>query len=1170
MGKRTVFEANPKAAHIGRQAKRQRTDNSHERDYPAVAIAENEVTSARQLQRELVFDQGSASAFRGGLGLIKRFLDSILYSAEEDAIPRKRAILREYLDTQKEQGKHERDTTLLSQFTQAWDYAAETNFEALLAQVTAVLALLFKVFATHADFNPYGALLCKTVLQPSVARRLVRSLSAPTSKEQVILPALRLLIEITKFNEGAFARTVYSRKDFTLEPKILARNIATWKVSTGQTALELQRKPSIRTTSVRYLLAHLKYQDERAKIEIVSNKDVVRAVLDHLTTDPPFLIGEIFDVLTNHIFLDKVIPRHVKSRILNGRALSHIAGLYRCEALEGSLVEGEKAPDMIAHEFLRLVCTSPAYGIMLPTQGFYPHTSEDDDDASLEDPDHSLHQDAIDQRPGPVRNLILADFLQSLRPYANTLHQELVTEIFAACPELIANYFYQKQDFNYDPKLTSTWIGFSAFLYQTIEIAVPQYFGVSRFYREQPPPLAGLLQSILPQPLTQQVLVKCLNAQSDLISFFAVRVLAVAFRKLRAVLKEFENARASLVVRDMETERANKITRAWANASRRLVSDFSQRCPPMKAVIKTFRQPAFQKGLKREAITRLLGLYYEVTPQVALEEKFDISVPLCNALTQAERLPESAEDKAFCVMELEHWIQMAMRTPSVRWWQKNKSLQHSPFVTLLKLVASSAESELYAGIKVLLVTIVRDQELLQMQTSPDALEALLASLSSSCGSSTAVLEFIDDCCARFVKLPIKYFDDLDNICDKISLPVSDVGPLSPLLMTLVEQWPFKGGKPEKGNPAEPLAQWLSKLLYLLKLIGEDEKVLEAVRDSLVQTADKAYQDVLKDSFLWKMGKEKAKESLKLATGADFSGSERSTTSPVPSDKAEEPAKAPPVDLELPPAEDEKHVGLNRWRKKDIEEAMDDGDVGELILCLCSKHPEIRLQAATNIRQLMAMLDKDKGDLQQLYLLLGELLESTEAYSTGPFPYVGGVFAAHCIPVITDPSHFLFPKVNTFLTKRPSWSIAGLPRTLCRSILLEPPTDDGSYHKEVDWFLDYLIDALRTSTDMEIFRTNNIFERVLSYYASKSCAITAKEKIVRLLLRAATVGGSTTLVTRCGVVAWVRMMLEQRDHRGRALKVLVERLWEECDRAKATDWGSGSLEELVRRVGDVRV
>jgi nucleolar pre-ribosomal-associated protein 1 len=265
---------------------------------------------------------------------------------------------------------------------------------------------------------------------------------------------------------------------------------------------------------------------------------------------------------------------------------------------------------------------------------------------------------------------------------------------------------------------------------------------------------------------------------------------------------------------------------------------------------------------------------------------------------------------------------------------------------------------MYAGIKVLLLGIVRDHDMLQMKTSPDAFDALIASLGGPCGSSELVLGFLDDCCSRFVKGPVKYFDDLDTLCAKTSRTYSDIAAISPLLLTLVEQWPFKGEKPEKGNPAEPLAQWLSKLLYLLKLIGEDEPLLELVRDALVASADKAYQDVLKDAFLWKMGKEKAKEALKLATGADFSGSERSTASPVPPPEAAPAAATPlvPVDLELPPEEDEKHVGLNRWRKKDLEESIEDGDVGELLLCLCSKHAEIRLQAVTNIRQLMSRLD----------------------------------------------------------------------------------------------------------------------------------------------------------------------------------------------------------------------
>ncbi|KAJ4368078.1 hypothetical protein N0V83_006433 [Neocucurbitaria cava] len=1173
MGKRTAFEASTKSAHPERDSKRQRTHGSHERDSPRPHGAAEEVTSARQLQDALLFDQGSTGDFRNGLSLFKRFLDSILYSAEEHDLPRKRAILREYLDTQKGRGRDEKDRQFLQNLTQAWDYAAETNFEPILSQVTAVLALLFKVLASHADFLDYGTLLAKTILQPSVARRLVRSTSAASNKENVIAPALRLLTELTKFNEGAHARAVYAKRDFTLEPKILGRNIS---LGREQSAIDHVKKPSIRTTATRYLLTHLRYQDERAKTEILSNTNIVRAIFDHLRTDPPFLIFEIFDVFKSHVFRDKTMARHTKSRILNGKALSRIAGLYSYEVEDGSLSEGQKAPDVLAHDFLRLVCTDPAYGVMLPTNGLYPSTFHDDegdlDDGADVGNDFGL--EAIDNysKTSRVRNIILSEFIQSQRPYANTLHQELVIDIFKACPELVADYFIKRQDFSYDPKLTATWIGYSAFLYQTIQIPVPKYFGAKRNYRDHPPPVSVMIQSILPQPLNQQVLTKCLNHSSDLVQLFAIRVLIVTLQKLRTVLQELNHA--SII----------RPSKHWEQAAKRLTNEVSRRCPPIRTVFLALKKPGL-KDMKRESITRLLRLYYEVLPQIALQEKFDVSLPLCNALIEAEKPTTAPEDQVFRIMELEHWIQMARLSPAMRWWQKQKTLQHSPFVTLLKLLVSSKENELYAGIKSLLSAILHDQEMLQTKTSPDALDALIASLGASSISSVPsaeVLEFLDDCCARFIKVPIKYFDDLDTMCARNSQAAADVGPFSALLMTLVEQWPFKGGETATSSSAETLAQWISRLLYLLKLIGEDETALTLVRDALVESANQAYKVVLKDSFLWKMGKERAKEALKLATGADFSGSERSSTSPVPSAEAEQPAKARyEVDLEEPPREDEKHTGLTRWKRKDLGEAIEDGDIGELLLCLCSEHTEIRLQAINSIHQLMTTISRSGQksfnqvdgsetqqtnnidmDMQQLYLLFGEVLESVDATGAAAFPYVGGVLAARCVSILADPTLSLFSTINRFLTTSPAWDANNILRHFWHRIVASEPDDDGTYHKEVEWYFDYLMDSLRTATDMELFRRSNIFEQLLAHYGSRSCAASAKDKIVKLLLRATHVGGSTTLITRCGLISWIKMMLEGHDPRHRALKTLAMRVYETCDQEKVAQWSSGTIGEIV--------
>jgi nucleolar pre-ribosomal-associated protein 1 len=592
-----------------------------------------------------------------GLNLFKRFLDSILYTTEEDDLPRKRAILREYLDSQKGRGRDAKDTAFLQNLIQAWDFAAETNFEAILAQVTAVLALLFKVLASHSELTEYGTLLAKTILQPSVARRLVRSTSAAPNHDNIISPALRLLTELTRFNEGAHARAVYAKRDFTLEHKILGRNIGLRK---EQSAADHRKKPSVRTTAIRYLLTHLRYQDERAKSEILTNVNLVRGIFDHLSADPPFLIYEVFDVFKSHVFHDKTMARSIKSRILSGKALSRIANLYSYEVEEGSIEEGQKAPAELAHDFLRMVCTDPAYGVMLPTSGFYPSTFDDEDD--IEDTAEQGVDPAVDSvdihnKSGKIRNIILSEFILSQRPYANTYHQELVLDIFKASPELVADYFSKRRDFNYDPKLTSTWIGYSAFLYQTIQLPVPKQLGAKKSFRDHPPPVSTMLQSILPQPLNQQVLTKCLNHNSDLVQIFAIRVLIAALQKLQSVKQVLDNANAV------------RSSKHWEQATKRLVAEISRRCPPIRTIFLALKKPGV-KDMKRESITRLLRLYYEVTPQAALQEKFDVSLPLCNALAGVEKFSASTEDKVFRVMELEHWIQMARHSPAMRWWQK--------------------------------------------------------------------------------------------------------------------------------------------------------------------------------------------------------------------------------------------------------------------------------------------------------------------------------------------------------------------------------------------------------------------------------------------------------------------------------------------------------------------
>lgn len=71
MGKRTVFEADSQSLQGDGHLKRQRIHNSAERNSPRPGAAVEEVTNARQLQKALVFEQGTASGFRRGMLVCK-------------------------------------------------------------------------------------------------------------------------------------------------------------------------------------------------------------------------------------------------------------------------------------------------------------------------------------------------------------------------------------------------------------------------------------------------------------------------------------------------------------------------------------------------------------------------------------------------------------------------------------------------------------------------------------------------------------------------------------------------------------------------------------------------------------------------------------------------------------------------------------------------------------------------------------------------------------------------------------------------------------------------------------------------------------------------------------------------------------------------------------------
>lgn len=201
---------------------------------------------------------------------------------------------------------------------------------------------------------------------------------------------------------------------------------------------------------------------------------------------------------------------------------------------------------------------------------------------------------------------------------------------------------------------------------------------------------------------------------------------------------------------------------------------------------------------------------------------------------------------------------------------------------------------------------------------------------------------------------------------------------------------------------------------------------------------------------------------------------------------------------------------------------------------------------------------------QINLLLNELLETAQPLiDHQPLSYIAGIFVTHAIKVLIDPGHVLYPKLNRFLNRGPSWDVARLPSYWAEKIILSPPDDDVAHHVEVNWLLDYLIDALRTPADMEIFRTRNMFERMLALYCAPFASNALKERIVRLVWRATFVEGSTTLITRSGVMGWLQAQMAIKDKNAALLKRLSERLYETCAKDRVDEWSHGGVKIFMR-------
>ena len=1085
-----------------------------------------------------------------GLQSLKLLLDDVVFESEDRDT--KLAILREYLESvkprnlpvQDDDEADEEKGVFLSDIMEMWSFASQTNNDGVMSSVAVVLALLLQAVSASLELVPYGLGICKTLLQERQLKSLAKNLSVEKGKGFVLSPTLRMLKEAVCLDGGAFAKRIFRARHSTFAS--LGRNL---EIGLGENVVEEARKTSVRTNAVRFFLSCLKYLHSDGRRELLSQKDLMSHLTFMLRGDPAYLVIEILDHLKKYALMDDKLPRDVKFRNFNTKTLLRILALYTY-----SVPSPEETSSVVdaTHEFLLYICTSPSAGILYPSTGFYPKDSEEAQFHKNTGKGKEKYQDSV-----PVYNFVLSEFAPKLKPWSNLKHSALLIAIFKAAPELIADYFHNTRTFTFEPKLSMTWIGYAAFLFNTMASPIPPNFGDRSRYNKSPPPIPILLDNIIPRPINQKVLQRCLASKSHLISFFATRILVSAMERL------------GKAVQMLNSHPQTRENTQWVEASRQLIDGFCQRVPDMKEAVQSYKGIPAENALQKTMASRLLRLYYEVIPQVALAANFDVSPFFVNILQEQGQQGQDSND-AFVVLELENLVSIASFSPGMRWFAKVEKLSQgvdsSPYTALLRLLCYSSSSAPPQKLYRVLRDVAIENQLVPERIGLMPLIRTLRSLDGSIDSDRwpVIWSYLDNCINRCGTSPLKYLEQASETTG--SQPVQADQPAPSLLsFTLLEQLPFAtsgAGKREK----KALAKFFSLYMNALKASGEDQSVLEPLHERV------------RGHF------EDAKEISKLGSKSELKILQEIGDISVESDSSQvtEQPETLQVDqtalkemLHVPVNQDPDGSALTKWSTKSVEDLIDDDWITRLVNLLVSPHPHIRKEAHTALLHLTAKIKASSHeDKDQIWLLLSEFTESTRSLidspslraqdDVSPVPSAFVAFTTHSLPILLSPLHPLYPKLNSYLTSSPHWPVQKLP--LVHSILHSAPSSEDKYYTELSFLLSYLLDSLTTPQDLATFHQKRWFEKIFALMSNSFLRQNLKSKVFRLVYRCTEIqGGCDVLITRFGALSWLDGLRGGSDMEEAALvEALMVRIWENCDKQKAEKWSHGGVTKLMSK------
>ncbi|KIW64283.1 hypothetical protein PV04_09229 [Phialophora macrospora] len=1104
-------------------------------------------TSSRQLQQLLHSSPHTpAEEIKSAIDQFTQFLSSISSDVGTPAQPgaSQLKVLKEYCD---EQSSTSHDQVDFPDLLSAWANAGQANTEPVLSAVPTAFTQFFRTVSNHVEFREFGLSLCHSLLKRDQIRIFDRNLSSPRAKEHLITPCLQLLTQIASFDGGALASNVFNRRDF------LYRRLDGILTQTPSNPTRHQ-DVSAHQAGLEFVLANLKYLDPGSKSELITHGKLIYSAIRSLSDADVVTVVSFLNGLSTSILNDNSLGKQMKVRCFNSGVLSMLAKLYDYK------IGSEAGPSLEVRDALQQLllqaCTSPN-GNLLPQDGWYPvgtnpevlEQSENMIDLGLDSP---FHFDDYTEKV-PVKNSTLSTFLQTLRPENDVLQANLITGIFEAAPELVADYFTKKQKFIVPPGDDPKWRGQFAFLFSVVQLPVPKNCGWHDKLPLAPPPLSIVVESILPRPLDRATLGKCLRMNDDIMTMSAVRLLTVAFVKLEAVLNAFGKAPPKATL--------------WRQASRKLINLFVERIPPLHDIVTAFQKVDREDEQTRTTVLECVATYLRVLPSLAASSKFDFGPSLTKTIQGFGR-EDSIVDEDVLTEQIQHLLQITNISPSTRWFHKGASDDVSLIVQLFQFCVQRPGSLVAKQALPILKAVLHSKGVIGTETR--SFEALVSSLGCTKKWEPALVtyQFLDNCLSRTIQRPVKYLDQLEQAQQLLS----DSTDLSLVACCVAEQWQYVAKK-EDSKAIKNVAGWIAKFFSALDAAGENYRVMTHFKEDIMKQQCKENETAkaaLDKLFEKQRTKPAVLPNLQLHDSEPCGEIQMEDVATSPEETA------PNADLAnaFPPPPPIPHslTGLDRWSKPDFESEIHTGRLASLIRCLISSESEIRIQAFHTLQGVMYAVEESAYEEKtQLYLLLGELCETVKVHnvsklagnSSSPPASIVAELAIHFLPTIAEPSSPFYRKTNNYLLRGPSWSVTHiLTYWISETFFIAPEIDDADipFHVpqssgrtsgggstrtgtglggtnnaqalEVEHLLDLLLRSLRTEEDMNLFRRAHVFARLFSYYLAPICPRHIRKKILGLVYSATSVtGGSDTLITRTGVREWLAVAKTVRLHSG---------------------------------------